>query len=195
MLLYVLMVLGVIASLIYMIAAATPTTAENNFSTMVNKQTFSKAIDYGLDKLIFDIVNKETTIKDGCYKLGRFVWDATKKWESDTIKLEYIAPLNVCSEKTFSQQHKEQFWDYNLTNGGLSYFVQDTGNGKYESSSNNLVITVQQEKFNTWYNATTPNGTETGSVIFTIKVFQISDMWNWIYSPSKIYEFTGWRNA
>jgi hypothetical protein len=40
------MVIGVIAALIYMISVATPTTDENNFSMMVNKQTFSKAVDY-----------------------------------------------------------------------------------------------------------------------------------------------------
>lgn len=195
MLLYIIMVIGVIASLIYMISVATPTTDENNFSMMVNKQTFSKAVDYWLDKLIYDIVNKDEVIKTWCYRLWRFVWTKDKPNTADTVKLEYLADLHKCSPTSYSDELHEKFGDYNKENGGLSFFIQEWWN-KFDSWGHDLFIQIKESGFGDytkqliWWKVQ-----DSWAKIYTVSVYKV-DNTPWHKStPTLLYEFTWWRNS
>lgn len=174
-----------------------PSKEDADIAYRVNKQTFSKAIDYALDKLIFESAEKydgKVDIKAWCYRLGRFIWnktDVTKEDSFDSIRLEFIADEASCNPKNFTEEHRSKFWEINVHNSWLSRFIES--NGDFESSWNNAMLMITKEEFKKGFSSTQPAGENGDVVIYKATLYHVWEVGSG--DVEKVYEFVGGRNS
>lgn len=196
MILRAAVVMAIAIGCIITIMNAMPVGEDADIAYRVNKQTYSKAIDYALDKLVFESAEKyegKVNIKTGCYRLWWFLWntsDSSNKENFDSVKLDFIADENSCNPKNFSEEHKAKFWEINTHNSGLSRFIDN--NGQFEASANDGLLMLTKEQFKKWFSDSNPGWEDWDVTVYTATLYHVGDVGSWEYQ--KVYEFVWGRN-
>lgn len=189
MLVYVLIVIIVIMSLTQTILWLIPqSNSHNDMAFHINKNNFSRAVDYWLDKLVLNEIKKNNALEPWCYRLWYYIDETTKKDMADTVKMEFIAPKSKCNNGNLNATLVNKFGGYERIQWWISEFM-----GGETTSSHDLLVELDNVKLDWDFSSWNPKDKEVQ--VYKVKISKVAKRTNWTYEALPFYEFVGWRNS
>lgn len=189
MLVYVLIVIIVIMSLTQTILWLIPqSNSHNDMAFHINKNNFSRAVDYWLDKLVLNEMEKNNALEPWCYRLWYYIDETSKKDMADTVKMEFIAPKSKCNNGSLNASLVNKFGGYERIQWWISEFM-----GGETTSSHDLLVELDKVKLDWDFSSWNPKDKEVQ--VYKVKISKVAKRSNWTYEALPFYEFVGWRNS